>query len=198
MSRSVIPLAMLIATTPQAPRGNEISEWLSGVVRERDDYKVDVVRLAERPLPTSPIGDVAQEVLEAGADLSARLDQAEAFVIVTPEYNHSYPAMLKIVIDWNYTQWEAKPVAIVSYGGRGGGLRAVEHLRQVFAELHAVVIRDGMSFHLGRDVFDESGEPVDAPAYVASANRMLDQLSWWSEALTRGRAERPYVRFAGG
>jgi NAD(P)H-dependent FMN reductase len=141
---------------------------------------------------------VSPEARQAALELSARLDQAEAFVIVTPEYNHSYPPLLKIAIDWNYTQWEAKPVAIVSYGGRGGGLRAVEHLRQVFAELHAIVIRDGMSFHLGRDTFDEHGEPHDAPAYVTSANMMLDQLSWWAEALTRARAERPYVRFAGG
>lgn len=198
MSRSVIPVAMLIANTPEGPRGSEISNWLSGVILERDDYKLDVIALARCPLPVTPVGEITPEERQAGVELSARLEQAEAFVIVTPEYNHSFPARLKIAIDWNYTQWEAKPIAIVSYGGRGGGLRAVEHLRQVFAELHAVVIRDGMSFHLGRDTFDTHGEPVDAPLYVTSANMMLDQLSWWAGALTRARAERPYVRFTGG
>jgi hypothetical protein len=75
------------------------------------------------------------------AGVSPRLTSAEAFVIITPEYNHSFPASLKNLIDWHYTQWQAKPIGFVSYGGLGGGLRAVEQLRQVFAELHAMTER---------------------------------------------------------
>ena len=66
---------------------------------------------------------------------------------MTPEYNHSFPAALKNVIDWHGPQWHVKPVGFVSYGGISGGLRAVEQLRLVFAELHAVGIRDTVSFH---------------------------------------------------
>ena len=64
--------------------------------------------------------------------------------MVTPEYNHSYPASLKAAIDWHFTQWTAKPVAFVSYGGAAGGRHAVLHLENVLTELHAVTIRDGL------------------------------------------------------
>ena len=66
--------------------------------------------------------------------------------MVTPEYNHSYPASLKAAIDWHFTQWTAKPVAFVSYGGAAGGRHAVLHLENVLTELHAVTIRDGLAF----------------------------------------------------
>jgi NAD(P)H-dependent FMN reductase len=82
-------------------------------------------------------------------------------VVVTPEYNHGYTAALKQLIDAVKAEWVAKPVGFVSYGGVSGGLRAVEQLRLVFAELHAVTIRDGVSFAMAWNRFDEAGEPVD-------------------------------------
>jgi NAD(P)H-dependent FMN reductase len=113
-------------------------------------------------------------------------------VVVTPEYNHSFPASLKNLIDWHYTQWRAKPVGFVSYGGVAGGLRAVEHLRTVFAELHAVTTRDVVSFHTAWEQFDDSGKPVDPVGPATAAKTMLDQLAWWGLALRQARAERPY------
>lgn len=76
-----------------------------------------------------------------------RIAAADAVLIVTPEYNHSFPGPLKTSIDSLRDEWKAKPVGFVSYGGIGGGLRAVEALRLVFAELHAVTVRDTVSFH---------------------------------------------------
>ena len=112
---------------------------------------------------------------------------------MTPEYNHSFPAPLKNVIDWHFTQWQAKPVGFVSYGGISGGLRAVEQLRQVFAELHAVTIRDTVSFHGVWAQFDSDGRPNDAARYEKAARTMLDQLAWWGRTLREGRAKRPYA-----
>ncbi len=80
---------------------------------------------------------------EGVAAFRERIDRADAFVVVTPEYNHAYPAVLKFMIDCAYAEWQAKPVAFVSYGGISGGLRAVEQLRLVFAELHADAARHG-------------------------------------------------------
>src|SRR5258708_6425220 len=67
--------------------------------------------------------------------LTARLDAADAFVLVTPEYNQSYPAPLKAAIDWHFTQRAAKPVAFVSYGGAAGGRHGGLHLANVLTEL---------------------------------------------------------------
>lgn len=111
---------------------------------------------------------------------------------MTPEYNHSYPASLKNVIDWHNAQWHAKPVAFVAYGGLSGGLRAVEHLRQVFAELHATTIRDTVSFHGAWSQFDEDGSPKDPEGVNAAAKMLLDQLGWWAQALREARTARPY------
>ncbi len=96
-------------------------------------------------------------------DLTARLDAADAFILVTPEYNHSYPASLKAAIDWHFTQWTAKPVAFVSYGGAAGGRHAVLHLENVLTELHAVTIRDGLAFP-NYFINFEDGRPLDPQA----------------------------------
>ena len=82
-------------------------------------------------------------------------------------------------------------MAFVSYGGMAGGLRAVEQLRQVFAELHATTVRDTVSFHMARAAFDAAGEPVDAAGAAAAAKTMLDQLAWWAVALRAPRRRRP-------
>lgn len=122
-------------------------------------------------------------------DLKLDVDAADAFVVVTPECNHGYPAALKRAIDAVRVEWPAKPVGFVSYGGLAGGLRAVEQLRQVFAELHAVGIRDTVSFHLAHDQFDSDGRLHNPHAANTAAATLLGQLAWWTRALhTRPRS----------
>lgn len=116
-------------------------------------------------------------------------------LVVTPEYNHSFPAVLKNAIDLFREEWRAKPVGFVSYGGQGGGLRAVEQLRLVFAELHAMTVRDSVSFHGAAAVFD-GGRPVDAAISHSAGVNMLEQLEWWGSALRSAREARPYAEAA--
>ncbi|TCU36256.1 NADPH-dependent FMN reductase [Rhizobium azibense] len=128
--------------------------------------------------------------------LASRLNAADAFIVVTPEYNHSFTAALKFVLDAFNEPWRGKPVAFVSYGGISGGLRAVEQLRLVFAELHAVTIRDTVSIVAPWNRFDEDGSlegPEDALKLLA---RMMARLQWWAHALSAARAERPYRNIA--
>ena len=123
-------------------------------------------------------------------DVSRQLDAADAFIVVTPEYNHSYPASLKAMIDWHYDQWTAKPVAFVSYGAVAGGRHAVLHLENVFTELHAVTIRDGLSFPNYYLTWSD-GQPQDGQAEVY-AKSMLEQLAWWATVLRAARVAVPY------
>jgi NAD(P)H-dependent FMN reductase len=74
-----------------------------------------------------------------------------------------------------------------------GGLRAVEHLRPVFAELHAVTVRDTVSFHMAGEKFDSEGQPKEPAGCNGAAKTMLDQLAWWGHALREARTKRPYV-----
>lgn len=85
-------------------------------------------------------------------------------------------------------EWREKAVGFVSYGGVGGGLRAVEQLRQVFAELQTVTVRDSVSFAMVWDQFDECGEPREPAACTGAAKTMFDQLGWWARALRTARA----------
>src|SRR5689334_20020364 len=140
-------LAVIVGSTRDGRFGPVVASWFAGLARQREDLAVSVVDLADTPLPAHLSGRPTPEDAALLAALTPKLAEADAFVVVTPEYNHSYPAPLKNAIDWHFTQWQAKPVGFVSYGGVSGGLRAVEHLRQVFAELHAVTVRDTVSFH---------------------------------------------------
>ncbi|MFC9126860.1 NADPH-dependent FMN reductase [Streptomyces sp. NPDC057099] len=184
-------VTLVVGSNRHGRFGPVVADWLLDRLRNRDDLVTEVVDVAETDLPMS-----FERTPDATATLSGitpKLARADAFVVLTPEYNHSYPAGLKNLVDWHFTEWRAKPVALVSYGGLSGGLRAVEHLRQVFAELHAVTLRDTVSFHNAGTSFDDTGALRDPTGPNAAAKTMLDQLVWWGEALRDARAARPYA-----
>ncbi|GGM31193.1 NADPH-dependent FMN reductase [Micromonospora yangpuensis] len=175
MTSRPLHVAVLLGSVRPGRFGPVVGSWFADRVEGRDDLTVDLVDLA------------------VPEQLTARLAAADAFVVVTPEYNHSYPGRLKEVIDAHFVEWQARPVGFVSYGGLSGGLRAVEHLRAVFAELQAVTIRETVSFHGGSQRFTAEGQPHDRADCDAAAYRLLDQLAWWGHALRDARAARPYA-----
>ncbi|MGK5642046.1 NADPH-dependent FMN reductase [Streptomyces sp. URMC 126] len=189
-------LVILVGSVREGRFGPVVGSWVAEQALRHGGFDVEVVDLAEidvpLSLPAAPPKDAGDAYPRpAGmAALTSALDSADAFVIVTPEYNHSYPASLKAAIDWHFTQWTAKPVAFVSYGGAAGGRHAVLHLENVLTELHAVTIRDGLAFP---DYFTtwRDGRPLapDAPAY---AGKLLERLAWWTAALRTARAAAPY------
>ncbi|MFG3369820.1 NADPH-dependent FMN reductase [Streptomyces sp. NPDC090032] len=184
--------AVVIGSNREGRFGPVVADWLMSLLGERPDFAVDVIDVAATDLPTALSYDPSAEVRAELAKVTPKLAAADAFIVLTPEYNHSYPASLKNVIDWHHAEWQAKPVGFVSYGGISGGLRAVEHLRTVFAELHAVTVRDTVSFTNAGSHFDESGAHRDPEAPAAAVKSMLDQLAWWSKALRDAKEVRPY------
>jgi NAD(P)H-dependent FMN reductase/catechol 2,3-dioxygenase-like lactoylglutathione lyase family enzyme len=130
-------------------------------------------------------------------ELRRRIGAADAFVIVTPEYNHGYPAVLKLMIDSADEEWRAKPVAFVSYGGISGGLRAVEQLRLVFAGLSAVTVRTSVSFANARDKFDATGRLLAPGRPGRALTALLDELSSWAALLAGTPSAAPAAGGAG-
>jgi NAD(P)H-dependent FMN reductase len=189
-------LVIIVGSVREGRFGPVVAEWVAERAAEHGGFEVEVVDLADvevpLALPAVPpkfAGDAYPR--PAGmAPLTAQLDAADAFVLVTPEYNHSYPASLKAAIDWHFTQWTAKPVAFVSYGGVAGGRHAVLHLENVLTELHAVTIRDGLAFP-NYFVGFKDGRPVD-PDAAGYAKAMFEQLAWWAAALRGARDQVPY------
>jgi NAD(P)H-dependent FMN reductase len=177
-------VAVIVGSTREGRFGGTVATWFVGQARRRRDMSIDVIDLIDADLPLH-YPRRRSAVVQAYVD---RIGAADAFVVVTPEYNHGYPAALKQAIDLPHDEWMMKPVGFVSYGGMAGGLRAVEQLRQVFAELSAVGVRETVSFHMASGQFDELGEPHDPTGCEGAAAVMLDELAWWAAALRTARA----------
>ena len=178
-------VAVLVGSVRQGRFAPVIARWFARLADTREGMTFDFIDLAETRLPADMPDPPPPEVQALGERLAA----ADAFVVITPEYNHSFPASLKNAIDWFGSEWHRKPVGFVSYGGVSGGLRAVEQLRLVFAELQAMTVRDAVSFHGAQGAFDADGHPRNNAQASRSAGRMLDQLAWWGRALREARAK---------
>ncbi|GAC1606428.1 MAG: NAD(P)H-dependent oxidoreductase [Acidimicrobiales bacterium] len=183
MSHDRLRVAIITASTREGRFGPVVTRWFTEQVGQRDDIVADVIDLAAIDLPSV----LPRTASGAVAEYVERIDRADAYVVVTPEYNHGYPASLKQAIDIPRSEWKAKPVGFVSYGGLAGGLRAVEQLRQVFAEVHVVSMRDTVSFHNYWTLFDADGQHLDSRSANLAAATMLDELTWWGGALRRAR-----------
>jgi NAD(P)H-dependent FMN reductase len=153
-----------------------VARWATQEILTYPEFSLNVIDPAEPDLAT----------------LGERIAKADAFIVVTPEYNHGYTAPLKALIDSTYEQWHAKPVAFVSYGGVSGGLRAVEQLRLVFAELHVVTLRDGVSFANATNLFDAAGNLLEPDSARGALKLTLVRLRWWARALRTARNSAPY------
>ncbi|MEV7401309.1 NAD(P)H-dependent oxidoreductase [Streptomyces sp. NPDC091267] len=187
-----LKVAVILASNREGRFAPVVADWFLSRTDGDPAVVTDLIDIAGLDLPTALSYRPGPEEQARLAEVSGRLADADAFVVITPEYNHSYPAPLKNLIDWHRAEWQAKPVGFVSYGGISGGLRAVEHLRQVFAELHVVGVRDTVSFHNAGALFDDEGRHLDPAGPDAAAKTMLDQLVWWGRALRDAKDVRPY------
>ncbi|MEU0074828.1 NAD(P)H-dependent oxidoreductase [Streptomyces sp. NPDC006332] len=196
MEKNKHKLVIIVGSVREGRFGPTVASWVAEQAGVQGVFDVEVVDLAEIDIPlalpaASPKYAGDDYPRPAGmAALTSALEGADAFIVVTPEYNHSYPASLKAAIDWHFTQWTAKPVAFVSYGGAAGGRHAVLHLENVLTELHAVTIRDGLAFPNYFTAWQD-GRPL-APETSAYAKTLLDQLAWWAGALRSARDAAPY------
>ncbi|MFF5110215.1 NADPH-dependent FMN reductase [Streptosporangium sp. NPDC000509] len=197
MPSETLNLAVIIGSVRQERFGPVVANWFVERAERHGRFAVDLVDLTETPLPLElpPLPPALEPDMARPAemaDLTRRIDAADAIVVVTPDYNRSFPASLKAAIDWHYTEWEAKAVGFVGYSGGSGGLLAIEQLRQVFGELHAHTVRDYVSFPRYFELFGPDGDLKEPERHDANAKTMLDQLHWWGSILHDARRDRPY------
>jgi NAD(P)H-dependent FMN reductase len=184
-----IKVALIYGSVREGRFGDIVGRWVATEIAKRSEFLLDVIDPATlNVIPHTPKG--------LSEHLQERIGIAEAFVILTPEYNHGYPAALKFLIDSVNRPWRAKPVSFVSYGGISGGLRAVEQLRLVFAELHAITLRDTVSFANAWTQFDADGKLLNPELAEQAMALMLTRLSWWAHALRAARNVAPYDQAA--
>jgi NAD(P)H-dependent FMN reductase len=197
-STSLDRLQIIIGSTRAGRAADRVVPWVVERARSDGRFEVDVLDLRDWPLPMfaetlATVGDLADPtysdpVVKRWNDTIRRGD---AFLFVTPEYNHSVPGVLKNAIDNVFLSFALrnKPGAFVGYsGGAIGAARAVEHLAHIAIEAEMVPLRSTVLVGGVQQAFDEAGEPVD-PMTDAALRVLLDDLAWWSRLLRRGRIE---------
>ena len=187
-SADPLRLAVVIGSNREGRFGGIVARWFLEVIADTDGLDLDVIDLADLDLHTR-IGIDPPEPMQS---VFGRVADADAFVFVTPEYNHSFPASIKAFIDLHVEQWSGKAIGFVSYGGVAGGLRSVEALRVVFASLNAATVRNTVSFANAWDQFAH-GTPSDPERSAHAANSLVQQLKWWGHALRCARRTAPLV-----
>ncbi len=183
MQEAEFTLAVIIGSNREGRRGHIVADWFRREAEISDRFNVSVIDLARLSVPGHfpdvPGGDIEW--------LLHQLRDAHAMVIVTPEYNHGYPASVKQAIDLTGEAWYAKPVGFVSYGGASGGIRAVEQLRQIIPELRAVSTRTSVSIPNFSDFIAGNDRFNPPTACVNASVAMLDELAWWCGVIQRGQ-----------
>ncbi|MGH3661137.1 MAG: NADPH-dependent FMN reductase [Micromonosporaceae bacterium] len=177
-------IAIITGTTRPGRRSEAIARWVHEQAGSRFDATFNVVDIANYDLPhldepTPPIfGEYAHPHTRAWSKEIAGYD---GYVFVTPEYNHSTSGVLKNALDFLYAEWNNKSAGFVSYGVTGG-VRAVEHLRTIVAELQMADVRAQVALSLAQD-FTEAGLVAPAARHEQHLGAMLDQVVRWAAAL---------------
>ncbi|WP_433432739.1 NADPH-dependent FMN reductase [Nonomuraea sp. CA-141351] len=182
-------IGIIVGSTRPNRNSEQVAAWVHGVASRRDDAVFELIDLRDFPLPhldealLPAFGTYENEHTKQWAGTIASFD---GFVIVTPEYNHSIPGVLKNAIDYLYAEWANKSVGFVSYG-MAGGARAVEHLRTIAGNLQLADVRQQVTLHLMADFQDLTVfKPGDHQ--LESLGSMLGQVVSWSAALAPLRA----------
>lgn len=180
----MIRIAIIIGSTRPGRAGEAVGRWVYEYAKTRTDAECELVDLKEHPLPfldeamPPSLGQYSKEHTKAWAKKIASYD---AFVFVTPEYNHGMSAVLKNAIDFLYAEWNNKAAGFVSYGSAGGA-RAVEQLRTVMAELQVATVRAQVLLPMATD-FENYRNFKPQPQRLDLLKGLFDQLVAWGAAL---------------
>jgi NAD(P)H-dependent FMN reductase len=180
-------LQIIIASTRPGRVGPTVARWIHAEAKEHAGFDIiDVVDLAEVHLPmmNEPNHPRLRDYVHKHThEWSARVDAADAFVYVMPEYNNGFTAPLKNAIDYLHHEWAYKPVGLVSYGGVSAGTRAAQMIKPVLATLKMVPLSEAVSVPFVHSMISEDDQLLPNEIMVAAAKAMFDELRRVSDAL---------------
>jgi NAD(P)H-dependent FMN reductase len=177
---------IIIASTRPGRVGGPVSEWFIAHARDHGGFELEVVDLAELGLPLldEPKHPRLREYTKQHThDWSARVEETDAFVFITPEYNHGYPASLKNAIDYLHHEWHYKPVGFVSYGGVSAGTRSMQQMVQVVRAVRMFALFEAVNIPFVAQFVDEQGKLAPNDVMTDAATAMLDELQRVEAAL---------------
>ena len=196
----MLNLKIIIGSTRPGRAADHVMPWITGLAKQHPAFTVEVLDLRDWPLPF--FAETAQTVGDPRDPSysdplvkrwNQRIAEGDAYLFVTPEYNHSVPGVLKNAIDSVFASFafRHKPAAFVGYsGGIAAGIRAIEHLAHIVIEAEMVPLRSTVLIPVAGAAFGQDGELRDPEAAVA-AGILLDDLAWWAAVMRRARADKP-------
>ena len=194
-------IVVILGSAREHRFGGTVAHWFMRQTEQRTDMTFELVDLRDwqhgyyNRMKPAAMSDYEDD--DEAKRWALVVGRADGFVIVSPEYNYGYPAVLKSALDSVYREWNRKPIAFVTYGGWDGGVRAMQQLREVSVELQMAPVRTSVVMQFGPRLFNAEGELKDPEMLERQASRMLDDLAWWTFALRVARtadAEREVAR----
>jgi len=192
----MLKIKIILASVREGRFGDKPAAWMFHHAKQNPDLDVEILDLKEFPMPffndqTSPSMLKEPYTQPEVVRWTKKIEEADAFIVVTPEYNHAPPASLKNAIDWVYKEWNNKPVGFVSYGGAGGA-RAIEQLKQIVIELQMAPIRNSVNItfdYIMKTYQNPLMDPVELLHPLdQKATDFIGQLVWWGHALKAARS----------
>ncbi|RKR89295.1 NAD(P)H-dependent FMN reductase [Micromonospora pisi] len=177
-------VAIILGSTRPGRNGEAVARWVNEIASKRTDAEFELVDIATYNLPHLDEAippSMGQYANQHTKEWAAKIAEFDAYIFVTPEYNHSTSGALKNAIDYLYGEWNNKAAGFVSYGSVGG-TRAVEHLRLIMAELQVATVRAQVALSLHND-FENYSVFKPAPMHDDTLTTVLDQVVAWGGAL---------------
>lgn len=184
-------LKVIIASTRPGRKGPAIAYWLVEMLKGQSDFEIELLDLKEIDLPFVDEPEhprLQQYQHEHTKKWSKKINAADAFIFVTPEYNFGYPATLKNALDFLYQEWTYKPLGFVSYGGISGGTRSVQMLKQVVTALKMVPLTEAVHIPYFNKHIDDEGEFIGDEGHVHMAQGLFKELVRWTKQLKTMRS----------
>lgn len=189
-----INLKIIMGSTREGRFSDKVANWINEELKKYEEVVAEIIDLRDYEMPffneaVSPSSKKEPYKNEVVVHFTAKIQEADTFIIIAPEYNHGAPAVLKNALDWVYQEWNNKPVAFIGYGTVGAA-RSIEQLRLNAIELQMAPIREAIHIN-GEQYFPVimgEGDIDELLArYAKKAEIVINQLLWWAKALKNAR-----------
>ena len=183
MSQLFIPI--ILGTVRQGRMSEAIAQFIFQQVQQQNGIETELIDIRALPIPVDNAGTDAKI-----PSFSETMQRADGYIIVVPEYNHTYPGLLKHVLDLNYKEYLHKAVGVCSVSaGPFGGIRAVEALLPTFKAFGLSTIVPDLNISNVNEIVDAAGQIIDQAPYIRRFNRFMQELIWLTRTLKYGREQ---------